>query len=120
MWRELVAALFDDVKFNAPARPEDLKIAEERLRVALPEELKALLLESNGLAAYYGTPFVRSTDEIVSQNLLFRQQPEFRDLYAVRLPVLLRCGREWRSVRLLDPERHDPADVRDLRVGPRE
>lgn len=80
-WRELVSAQFRAAKFNAPARPDDIRTVEQRLRVTLPAELEELLLESNGVAAQYGAPYIWSTDEIVSQNLTFREPPEFRELY---------------------------------------
>ncbi|HUG53496.1 MAG TPA: SMI1/KNR4 family protein [Vicinamibacteria bacterium] len=88
MWRELAATLFQDARFSPPARPEDLRRVEEELAVGLPEELRALLLESNGIAASYGSPLVWSVAEIAAENLSFRRSSDFRDLYMPFEPLL--------------------------------
>ena len=81
MWRELVSGLFADAKFNAPCTAEEITAAERELQVTLPEELKALLLQTNGLAANYGTDLVWSIQHMVAQNQLFREDADFAVLY---------------------------------------
>jgi hypothetical protein len=81
MWRELVSGLFDDAKFSKPARPSDIQRVEDQLKVMLPADLKGFLLESNGLAAYYSSPLIWPTHEIIQQNRQFRDNPEFAQLY---------------------------------------
>jgi hypothetical protein len=81
MWRELVAKHFDDAKFNSPASDADIQHVERAFGITLPDELRNLLLESNGVSAHYSSPLVWTTDEMVEQNRLFREQPTFPELY---------------------------------------
>lgn len=81
MWRELVSGLFDDARFKGPATTGELQQLEATFGLTLPGDLRSLLLESNGVAAYYSAPLVWSVAEMVEQNLLFRRKPEFRELY---------------------------------------
>jgi hypothetical protein len=81
MWRELAAGLFDDAKFSEPASPAAIEKAERELGVVLPGDLKALLAESNGLSAYFGTDFIWSVEEIAAKNDLFRTDADFKQLY---------------------------------------
>ena len=81
MWRELVSRLFDDARFQPPATADQLRQVESALAVTLPADLRSLLLESNGVAAYYSAPLVWSAAELIEQNVLFRGKPEFRELY---------------------------------------
>jgi hypothetical protein len=81
MWRELVSQLFGDARFRASATAHELQEIETTFGVTLPADLRSLLLESNGVAAYYSAPLVWSAAEMIEQNLLFRRSPDFRDLY---------------------------------------
>ena len=75
MWRELVESVCSDCKFAAPASEQSLNEAEAAIGVALPPELRALLLESNGIEDIFGDG-VFSAECILSRNL------EMRDLVA--------------------------------------
>jgi SMI1-KNR4 cell-wall len=81
MWRERISALFDDARLAPPATEQQIRQIERELNVVLPPELKALLLESDGIAAYYGSPLVWPAAEIIEQNRLFRTNPDFVQLY---------------------------------------
>ena len=81
MWRERIGALFGDARFSAPAKDDEIRRIERDLTLALPAELKALLQETNGVAANSGSPLVWPAGELVEQNRLFRTNPEFADLY---------------------------------------
>lgn len=81
MWRELVSRLFGDAKFHAPATLTQLHQVESALGITLPADLRSLLLESNGVAGNYSSPLVWSTDDIVQQNLAFRRNSDFAELY---------------------------------------
>jgi hypothetical protein len=81
MWRELIGGLFDDAVFQAPAPAEAIVALERELEVAIPDDLKALLGESNGVVARYSTSLVWSVEEIAGQNDLFWTDEDFRDLY---------------------------------------
>ena len=81
MYRELITSLNDECEFNLPATFFEILAVEEALGTKLPDELKALLKESNGVSGHYGTALVWSTERIISDNLEFRNTPDFADLY---------------------------------------
>ena len=81
MWRELVSRLFHDARFRSPATADELQEIESTVGLTLPTDLRSFLLESNGVAAHYSAPLVWSAAEMIEQNLLFRGNPDFRDLY---------------------------------------
>ena len=57
-------------------------LAEKALGVALPSELRELLLETNGVSASeYGPLLVWNIERIEKDNLDFRSFADFRDLY---------------------------------------
>ena len=96
MWRELISGLFADAKFRAPATASELERAETELRISLPDELRSLLLETNGVAAYYSTPLVWPVEEIITQNRMFRENADFVELY-MPFDSLLLFGAEGNS-----------------------
>jgi hypothetical protein len=49
--------------------------------VALPEELRTLLEEADGIVGEYGLGVVWPIARIIEDNLTFRGSKEFRDLY---------------------------------------
>ena len=81
MWKQLVESLEKDAEFFAPATPEQTYQVEEMLRVELPEELKSLLAESNGIFGSYGLGLIWPTQRISEDNLAFRRDFEPGDLY---------------------------------------
>ena len=54
----------------------------------MPDELKALLSESNGVHGEYELGLIWPIERIVKDNLEFRQTPVFRDLYMPFDPLL--------------------------------
>ncbi|MFF0425496.1 SMI1/KNR4 family protein [Streptomyces sp. NPDC021012] len=59
----------------------DLADAEHRLGRELPAELRQLLLESNGIIGRIAVDTVWPVERIVEQNLLFRSDSSFAQLY---------------------------------------
>lgn len=80
-WRDLLSTEFEDATFNPAATTAEVRGAEAELGLEFPDELRTLLLESNGVAADHSQPLVWSAQEIVRQNRLFREHAEFPDLY---------------------------------------
>ena len=80
-WRAQISEVFTDAKFAAPAKPAELERAESELRISFPAELRSFFLETNGVTARYGSPLVWPVEEVITQNKLFREQPDFTDLY---------------------------------------
>jgi hypothetical protein len=81
VWRELIQRLTADPKFAPPASLHSLAFAERALGVELPTELRALLLESNGVLAQYGLGLIWPVERIQADNLAFRSNADFRELY---------------------------------------
>ena len=80
-WRRRLERVAPEGKFGEGASERDVAAAERALRVPLPEELRALLLESDGIADRYGTRTVWQVAELVRRNVAFRTEPSFRELY---------------------------------------
>ncbi|WP_405598180.1 MULTISPECIES: SMI1/KNR4 family protein [unclassified Streptomyces] len=80
MWRELTSE-FPDVELQAPATPGALAAVEEQLGQPLPEALRQLLLETDGIEACYGTEVVWTAEKILEENRSARSRGEFRSLY---------------------------------------
>ena len=80
MWRELVQAVCSECAFASPASEHQLNDMEAALGTALPPELKALLVESNGIGDKYGRG-VMSCEEIININLYLRADTNIDDVY---------------------------------------
>lgn len=81
MWREIITSWVEELNLGAPASEEDLQIAEARVG-PLPQSLRELLTEFNGLSDEYGTEIIWTTQKIASTNEYFRRDREFSTLYA--------------------------------------
>ncbi|MFF7715122.1 SMI1/KNR4 family protein [Streptomyces sp. NPDC007988] len=88
MWKETAAEASADVEFSDPIDATALAEAERRLGRILPPQLTALLMETDGMVAGYGTDIVWSLDRIVEQNLLFWSPDTFSGLYMPFDPLL--------------------------------
>ena len=80
-WRQVAEHCFDDCEFHDPASPAEVAEAEAKLGVALPEQLKAFYLQSNGLFANYGANLIMSIQDCLAENHTMRSSPDFRELY---------------------------------------
>ena len=80
MLRERIA-LWGEATFTGPASAEALEACEGRLGDALPDDLRRLLSESDGIVGEYGLGLLWSTDRIAEDNAWFRSYPEFAELY---------------------------------------
>lgn len=88
MWIELVKERFKEHEFKPGATVQGLDSAEATLGVALPEDLRDLLLESDGIVGPTGVGLIWTLDRIVSANLEFRSLTAFRDQYMPFEPLL--------------------------------
>ncbi len=90
-WKAFISSLEPRAewrKFKPPASPEDLRRIEATLKVALPDDLRSLLAQSDGVDGIYGLGLVWPSDRIVDDNTKFRTFPAFRDLYMPFDPLL--------------------------------
>ncbi len=81
MWRELIQSLEPEATFFPPATAIDIAEVETALEVTLPDDLKSLLAESNGVDGNYDLPIIWSTDGIQERNREMRLTPHFREMY---------------------------------------
>ncbi len=81
MWKELIQNRSDECKFYLPSAPDDVAAVERSLNVQLPDELKDLLSESNGIHGRHSLGLVWPIEQIIKDNLEFRQMPDFKELY---------------------------------------
>ncbi|MEW2354584.1 SMI1/KNR4 family protein [Spirillospora sp. NPDC029432] len=80
MWTELIGRLYGDAEFAAPAADE----AIDRILPlgGVPDDLRELLRQTDGVRAEYGSGLVWSVQEIIEGNAEFRRNPAFAELYA--------------------------------------
>lgn len=81
MWRELIQALDPMSTFFAGATKLQLTKLEEALKIALPDELESLLMESNGVHGAYELQLVWSAEDITQLNLDMRTNVLLRESY---------------------------------------
>ena len=81
MWTELIARLYDDAEFAEPTDDAEIDRIEQRLGQKIPDDLRALLRETGGVQADYGSGLVWSVQEIIEQNTEFRRNSDFAELY---------------------------------------
>lgn len=88
MWRQRISELTDDAEFAAPATSAAVVEAQNRLGCELPGSLVELLLETDGVSGEYGLGLVWPLARIVEDNLMFRSNPDFVELYMPFGPLL--------------------------------
>ncbi|MET9452048.1 SMI1/KNR4 family protein [Streptomyces cinerochromogenes] len=81
MWRQSALGAFPGAEFRSPAQAAVLAAAERRLGHGLPAELRQLLLECDGIIGRTAVDTVWSVEQIVEQNLFFRSDSSFAQLY---------------------------------------
>lgn len=81
MWKEVAGLACPDAEFSAPVDAAGLAAADERLGCSLPSRLVSLLRETDGIVGHYGVDTVWPLERIVEDNLRFRSDSSFADLY---------------------------------------
>lgn len=80
-WFKTLQDLSPSIERTSGASTADISACEQALGVALPDDLKALLTESNGVLGEYELGLVWPAERIKSENLQFRSDPNFPELY---------------------------------------
>src|SRR5436305_1477768 len=80
-WQELIKHLCAECGFSSPATQDQVAEVEQALGLAIPNELKQLLLESNGVQDQTMSDMIWSADKIIRENLMYRNEPGFKELY---------------------------------------
>ncbi|MGV9707980.1 SMI1/KNR4 family protein [Streptomyces sp. NPDC003483] len=81
MWRELATDTYAGAGFNDPVVSASLDEAESALGESIPMELRSLLAETDGIFGQTSSNAIWSLDKIVRDNLKFRQDDSFAELY---------------------------------------
>ncbi len=81
MWKEFVSNLTNDSKYLLPVKEDEIHKAEQILNVKFSEELKSLLLETNGIKSEFQVDLIWSLDRILNDNIQFRNYRDFKELY---------------------------------------
>ena len=80
-WKQHIQAICAQATFSEPAGEQTLSAAETQLGMRLPQELRELLAESNGVLGEYDLALIWPIERIVADNRLFREDESFRELY---------------------------------------
>ncbi|QDT82336.1 SMI1 / KNR4 family protein [Gimesia maris] len=80
-WTDQILKLCSDAEFFPGAKPHEIQQAESELGVSLPADLASLLQESNGIGDEYGLGLIWPLEHIVRENIEFRENPDFPELY---------------------------------------
>lgn len=80
-WRRSVQSFTRQATFSDGVADAALAEAELRLTVRVPEDLRALLAESDGIRGEHELALVWPLERIVADNEAFRSRPDFDQLY---------------------------------------
>ena len=81
MWREIIIAMDPYSKFFPGTTTDQIITLEMALSIKLPEELKNLLSESNGVRGEYDLRLLWSAEGIVQENLEMRTNVAYLENY---------------------------------------
>ncbi|MFG2888906.1 SMI1/KNR4 family protein [Streptomyces sp. NPDC048248] len=88
MWREIARQALPEVELSEPADPAMVTTAEQRLGCSIPTELVVLLQETDGIVGHDGVETLWPLSRIAEENLHFRSDRAFVDLYMPFDPLL--------------------------------
>ena len=81
MWKELIRGFTDECEFLPPATADQIVVAESALNIKIPEHLRQLYCESDGVEGQYGLGLIWPLNRTVEDNLDFRRRESFRRIY---------------------------------------
>ena len=81
MWKQYIQSDTTGYHFAEPAVKSDISQIKEQLQVDLPTDLLELLSETNGVFDEFNCPLVWSTNQIIKDNLSFRNFNDYKDIY---------------------------------------
>lgn len=76
-WREIVKSYWPKTTFRRAATTTQLNGLEKALKVKLPADLSAILLEANGMGDW-----LMPINEIIAVNKEYRTDPVYREIYS--------------------------------------
>jgi len=81
MWIKLIEKVSEEFVFSSPAKLIDVEKAEKELGISFHHDLKEALLESDGIYGEYGLGLLWSVERIQADNINFRTNIDFKELY---------------------------------------
>ncbi|KXH86074.1 SMI1/KNR4 family protein [Sporosarcina sp. HYO08] len=81
MWKDYIQAVAKGYYFKPPAIKSEIDQLEKELQVELPTDLLELFKETNGVYDKFDCPLIWPTDQIVKDNLFFRNFDDYKDIY---------------------------------------
>lgn len=81
IWKNTIRSVSTQVYFKNPATEEEWMSIKEALNVDLPLDLLELFKDTNGVFDEFGCPYVWSTNQIIQDNLFFRNYDDYKDIY---------------------------------------
>jgi hypothetical protein len=88
MWTDLITALSGETTLHPPAPEAAIRECQRLLSQPLPNELAALLRETNGVDGEHGAGLIWPIERITTDNLAFRGNDDFQRLYMPFDPLL--------------------------------
>jgi hypothetical protein len=113
VWTELITALTAQTTLRPPASEQAIRECQRSLGHPLPASLAALLRESNGVEGEYGLGLIWPVERITADNLAFRTDSDFTQLYMPFDPLLFFADAGNGDQFALVPRTHRP-DVPDV------
>lgn len=81
MWLEFLKAVDPKAEFLLGVDQSQLVLLEKTLNTPLPDELKSLLMETDGVRDEFGSWLMWPVKLIEQNNIKMRRNPEFRENY---------------------------------------
>ena len=81
MWKNYIESISKDYNFKSPATLPEITLLQERLNIELPKKLLDLFNETNGVFDEFDCPLIWSTEQIIKDNLFFRNFDDYKDIY---------------------------------------
>lgn len=89
-----------EASFQPPAAADAVRACEAQLGHKVPDQLRRLLAETDGIEGDYGLGLLWTTRRIAEDNSAFRRNPDFRRLYMPFTEISI-----WRATLLSAPMR---------------
>jgi len=80
-WRDRARICYPRVSLHPPVLPGALAEAEDKLGITLPEELKEIYAESDGVFMNTGANTIMPLEDMIAENLDLRDRDQYEDLY---------------------------------------
>ncbi|AZJ24080.1 SMI1/KNR4 family protein (plasmid) [Bacillus wiedmannii bv. thuringiensis] len=81
-WANFIKNITTDCIFNPPATEATITKIENMFQVKLPDELRNVLFETNGIEySEFNLPLVWNTDQIQKENYNMRNEKFFKEMY---------------------------------------